>query len=232
MRPLLAFALGAVLGAPAGLAAAAQEAAAPPAPEASPAVPSLAGKWTLNKDQSEDARAKMRDSGGGRRPGGWGGGSGGGMGGGGGRGGGFGGRGGGFGGRGGGGGVGGGEREGGGPDGGRGGSMRGFFQPPETLTIIQTADDIAVDDGDRVLHLHPDGKKIRSEGGGSETMTKWRGSELVVETKSDRGTKITSAYMVVPEKRQLDVTSTMEGRSGEPITVRRVYDAAPAERAQ
>jgi hypothetical protein len=38
--------------------------------------------------------------------------------------------------------------------------------------------------------------------------------------------------MLVPEKHQLYVTSTMEGRSGEPITVRRVYDAAPAESGQ
>jgi len=30
----------------------------------------------------------------------------------------------------------------------------------------------------------------------------------------------------VPEKHQLYITSTMEGRSGQPITVRRVYDAA------
>jgi hypothetical protein len=48
----------------------------------------------------------------------------------------------------------------------------------------------------------------------------------VVETKTERGAKIDSAYMVVPEKRQLYVTSTLEGRSGQPITVRRVYDAA------
>jgi hypothetical protein len=188
-------------------------------------VPSLAGTWTLNKEQSEDARAKMRDSGA-ERPGGWTGpggrggmgGPGGGVGG---RSGGFGGRGGGFGGR------------GADPDRGRDSRpRRAFLQPPETLTITQTAEEIGVDDGDRVLHLHPDGRKIKSEGGGAETTTRWRGNELVVETKVDRGAKITSAYMLVPEKHQLYVTSTMEGRSGEPITVRRVYDAAPAESGQ
>jgi len=104
--------------------------------------------------------------------------------------------------------------------------MRSFFEPPETLTITQTADEVGIDDGQRVLHLHPDGKKIKSEGGGSETTTKWRGNELVVETKTERGAKIDSAYMVVPEKHQLYVTSTLEGRSGQPITVRRVYDSA------
>ena len=52
-----------------------------------------------------------------------------------------------------------------------------------------------------------------------------------METKAERGAKITSAYMLVPEKHQLHVTSTIEGRS-DPITVRRVYDAAPAETGQ
>jgi len=196
---------------------------APSAPAA--AVPSLAGTWTLNKKESEDARAKMRDSGA-ERPGGWTGpggrgGMGGPGGGAGGRGGGPGGRGGGFGGR------------GADPDGGRdSGSRRTFLEPPETLTITQTTEEVRVDDGDRVVHLHPDGRKIKSEGGGAETTARWRGNELVVETKAERGARITSAYMLVPEKHQLHVTSTLEGRSGEPITVRRVYDAAPAESGQ
>lgn len=229
MRGLVAFALGTALAAPVGLAAAAAQSSpdspASPSPSASP---TLAGKWTLNKDESEDARTKMRDAGGsgGDRPtGGYGGRGGGG----GGRGGGFGGRGGGMGGRGG---FGGGRGGGGDQtaDGsGRVSSMRSFFEPPETLTITQTAEEIGVDDGQRVLHLHPDGKKIKSEGGGSETTTKWRGNELVVESKTEHGTKLDSAYMAVPDKHQLYVTSTIEGRSGHPITVRRVYDAAPAE---
>ena len=215
---LLALALGTALAAPAGAAAAAASAT-----EAATTAPSLAGKWTLNKEQSEDPRAKMRDSGGGRRPGGRSPGAGGGMGGGG-RGGGFGGRGGGAGGPAGGfGGRGGGDRD---ADGGGRGPMHGFFEPPETLTITQTAEEIDVDDGQRVLHLHPDGKKTKTDGGGAETATKWRGNELLVESKSERGPKITSAYMTMPEKHQLYITSTMEGRSGDPITVRRVYDAA------
>jgi hypothetical protein len=180
--------------------------------------PSLAGTWTLNKEESEDARAKMREGdGAGRPPGGWRGGPGGG----GGMGSpGMGGRGGGF--------------EGRGADraGGRDEAARSFIEAAETLTITQTADEIGVDDGERVLHLHPDGKKIKSDGGGTETTTTWRDSELVVETKAEHGRKVTSAYMLVPEKRQLHVTSTMEGRSGAPITVRRVYDAAAVEAGQ
>jgi hypothetical protein len=222
VKILGALALGTVLAVPAAAVA------AQPANEAAPAA-SLAGKWTLNKEESEDARSKMAeargrrggDAEGGGRVGG-GGRSGGGFGG---RGGGFGGRGGGFGGR-------GRDHDGGNPDAPRGGTMRSFFEPPQILTITQTAEEIGVDDGQLVLHLHPDGRKIKSEGGGAETMTKWRGDELVVESKSERGAKITTAYMAVPEKHQLHITSTMEGRSGDPITVRRVYDAAPAESGQ
>jgi hypothetical protein len=110
--------------------------------------------------------------------------------------------------------------------------MRSFFEPPETLTITQTAEEIGVDDGQRVLHFHPDAKKIKSGGGGSETISKWRGNELVVETRSERGPRVTSAYMAVPEKHQLYITSAVAGRSGEPITVRRVYDATSAGRTQ
>jgi hypothetical protein len=234
VKGLAAFALGTALAAPAAPAGAQSAAAEPAAAATTPAAaPSLAGKWTLNKDLSEDARAKMSAANAGHRPeGGSGGSGGGGMGG---RGGGFGGGHGGYGGHGGGGGGyggrggygGGGQGSSGGDPSRHGSGMRAFFDPPESLTIAQTADDIALDDGQQVVHLHPDGKKVKSESGGPETTTRWRANELVVESKSDRG-KMTTAYMVVPEKHQLDITSTVEGR-GEPVTVRRVYDAAPPE---
>ena len=229
MKGLAALALGTALAVPASPAGA-QPTSSDAA--ASATSPSLAGKWTLNKELSEDARAKMGAANAGHEGGSGSGGSGGG-GGYGGRGGGFGGHGG-YGGHGGGGGYGGrggygGSGGGGGDPSRHGGSgMRAFFDPPENLTISQTADDIALDDGQRVVHLHPDGKKVKSENGGPETTTKWRENELVVESKSDRGAKMTTAYMLVPEKHQLHITSTVEGR-GEPVTVRRVYDAAPAE---
>ncbi len=239
MNRVVAIALGAALAAPVAPLAAGQAAPEAPAsqPEAS-AASSLAGKWTLNKDESEDARAKMSAARAAHQ--GSGGGGGGGMGGGGGHGGfgggghgGFGGGGHGGGGHGGGGGYGGGGYGGDGSSGGdasgRGASMRSFLDPPESLTISQTTEEVAVDDGQRVVHLHPDGKKIKSESGGPETTTKWRDKELVVESKSERGTKMTTAYMVMPDKHQLYITSTVEGRSGTPVTVRRVYDAAPPQ---
>ena len=188
---------------------------------ASPAPASLSGKWVLNKEQSEDARAKMREAGAGRRPGGYEGPHGG-MGGpGGGR------MGGGFGGHGGMGGPGG-ERPPGGdrpPEGG----MKAFFEPPETLTITQSADEIALDDGQAVHHLRPDGHKTKADGGDVEQQARWNGPELIVESKPAKGPRITSAYLLVPEKHQLHITSSFEGRSGDVVTVRRVYDEVPAE---
>jgi hypothetical protein len=196
VRLVLAAAFGAALACPRGLAAADK---AGPEPASASA---LAGKWTLNSDQSEDARAKMREARGGHRSGGAG------------YGGGHGGFGGGHGGR-----------WGGGAD---GGAMSGFFEPPETLTIDRNGAEIAVNDGDRIVILHPDGRKVKSGDGRAETTAQWRGEELIVESRTDRG-KVTTAYLAVPDKHQLDVTSRFEGRMGEPVTARRVYDAAVPE---
>jgi hypothetical protein len=114
------------------------------------------------------------------------------------------------------------------PDGERTGAMRSFFEPPQTLTIARSGEEIAVNDGERIVILRPDGRKAKSDDGQTETTAQWRGEELVVESKTERA-KITTVYMAVPDKHQLDVTSRFEGRRGEPITARRVYDAAVPE---
>ena len=103
--------------------------------------------------------------------------------------------------------------------------MHGFFEPPETLSIARNGDEIAVNDGERIVILHPDGRKTKTDDGKTEMIAQWRGAELVVESRTERA-KITTVYMAVPDKRQLDVTSRFEGSRGEPITARRVYDAA------
>jgi hypothetical protein len=173
--------------------------AARPVPEPSPAPPSLAGRWVLNAQQSEDARAKMRDARD-ERPAGR------------------------FGRRGGGGGRGPGGPAGG--FGGRGDALQGFLDPPEKLTITQSEAEIAIDDGTRVQRLHPDGRKTKLPDGTAEVTARWNGAELFVQSKPGRGREVTTAYMLVPDKHQLDVTSRVQGRSGDTLTVRRVYDAA------
>jgi hypothetical protein len=183
------------------------------APLAAPAPPSLAGKWVLNKEQSEDARTKVREAAGGGRPRGYEGAQGG-MGGpGGGR------MGGGFGGPG----ARGGERREGRQ------ALQRFLEPPQTVTVTQSADEIAFDDGQAVYRLHPDGRKTKTEDGEIERTARWQGAELVVETKSSRGPAITTAYLRVPDKKRLHVTTRFETRSGETVTVRRVYDEAAAQ---
>ena len=104
--------------------------------------------------------------------------------------------------------------------------MRAFFEPAEALTLTRDGGEIVVDDGQRVVRLHPDGRKAKADDGKTEMTAVWRGEELVVESKTERA-KITTVYMAVPDKHQLDVTSRFEGSRGDPITARRVYDAAP-----
>ena len=126
--------------------------------------PSLAGRWKLNPELSEDARAKMREareaargdgsggdngrgsgSGGGGRAWGRGGHGGGGMGGG----------------------------RGAGRSGARGGdpqdSMREVFEAPAEFTITPTASEVVILEKDgRLRTLHADGKKYKAEGGAAE----------------------------------------------------------------
>jgi hypothetical protein len=204
-----------------------------PPPAAAPgALPSFSGRWKLNVQDSEDARAKMRQSMEGRDPNS-------GSGGGGGRGGG----GGGYGGRGGGG--GGYGRGGGGGAGGRGGHRSGggdssasasnrdpqgpralLFSPPQQLTVTQTPAEIAILDQDGLMRaLHPDGKAYKSGGAGDdEVKTRWESDHLVVETKTKSGTKLTETYGLDAEKHRLTVVLNAEGGSRPALSVRRVYD--------
>jgi len=199
-----------------------------------PAHPRLVGRWKLNKELSEDARAKLaeaRQRGG--RPGGPGGGGMGGPGGGG-----MGGPGGGW----------GGGRPGG-MSGGRGGERGGMegrqgpdgpgrarFQalldPPEMLTITGNDAELTLDAGDEVLvRLHVDGRKYKQEGGRVETKTEWKGAELVVETKPLEGAgKVTTTYSLAPEAGRLQIVTRIESpRGGDPVSVKRLYDPAPLE---
>ena len=190
-------------------------AAAPATGAGEQAATSLSGKWKLNAEASDDARDKMHQAGGARRgPGG--------MGGGGRRPGGGGGRGG-FGG----GGMGG--RRGGGPGQGRDGgdpreAMRVAAEAAQELTITQTAAEVAVLETDgRLRAFHPDGKGYK-DSAGAEVKTRWRDARLVVETHPDRGPKIVETFSVDPKPRRLVVSLVFEGRSGAPVTIRRVYD--------
>jgi len=205
-----------------GLSARGQDKPAPEAP-----TPVLAGRWKLNPELSEDARAKMREARESAHGDGAGAGNGGGSGsGGGGRGWGRGGRGGG--------GMGGGR--GSGRSGATGadpqGAMREAFEAPAEFTITPTASEVVILEKDgRLRTLHADGKKYKAEGGAAEVETRWDGGQLVVDTKSDRGARITETFDAAPDRTRLTVTLKIEGSRGPGVTVKRVYDPAETSTA-
>lgn len=174
---------------------------------------SLIGRWQLNKGESEDARAKMAEarqhSGGSGGSGGTGGSHHGGYGGGG---------------------YGGPRGGGGGSQGGSGGSpgsMHELFEPAELLTITGSQSELTLDDGNGELtRLVVDGKAHPRESGGGETMARWKGNALEVESKSDRGFTLTTTYTPNPDTHKLEVLARVSGR-GDPVSVHRVYDTTP-----
>lgn len=183
---------------------------------------SIAGGWTRNADLSDAPMEREQpgedsgrgrgggDAGGGRRRGGGGGG-------------GFGG--GGFG-------RGGGMGRGGG---GRGSpedmarmrdAMRDLTNPPDHLIITQTESMVVLTGADgRTTRLSPDGKKIKDDNTKIERKTKWDGGTLVSEISGLGPGKMTQAFAVDPEGKQLRITVVMEGgKSGQPRTITQVYD--------
>jgi hypothetical protein len=230
--PSVVLAAGVVLGST-------QEPAAPtpapesPAPEtaAAPAVSSLGGRWLLNPELSDDARQKMREA----REGARGGGYGGGYGGGGGRSGGYGGGhgGGGMGGHGGGGrgrgGMGGGQSEGGSDP---RESFRSALEAASELVITPTATEVVMMENDgRMRVFHPDGKSRKSESGEGEVKAHWDANptRLVVETKTERGLRVTETYEAAADKTKMTLVLRLEGGPMPTFTLKRVYDPAESK---
>lgn len=179
----------------------------------SPGRQALVGRWTLNADLSEDPREKMQEAMQKLRQGG-GMGRGGGM------------RGGGMGG----GGMRGGGRGGGGM--GRGGGEGQRPPRPEMptvskeLTITHIAPAVAIVDPDGLVRtLQPDGEKYQVEHGDGEVKTRWKGDQLVVETKTERA-KIKETWSISSETGRLTVRLEFEPGGGRmpKVEVDRVYD--------
>jgi hypothetical protein len=188
----------------------------------------LAGFWKLNADQSDDAQKKLEEAR--QTRAGSAGGSGGGPGGGGGRGGigfpypgGGGGRNGPYG--------------GGGSGRGMGGDtsesterMQEVVRPEYSQTIeLQDAEvDSTNNHGDKLV-FYTDGRKIQKSKDNSvqEISARWNGSQLVTDEKSPHGKKMSRTIELSSDGRQFYETWHIEnGRSGSPIVIRYVYDAA------
>jgi hypothetical protein len=175
----------------------------------------LAGAWSWNAEESDDARKVVQQA---RGSSGHGGGHGprisGGLGGPGGYGGvGMGGR-------------GGGRRSSGGNDEQRE-EMQEVFRPPNTLTFTQKDSEIDVmDDQGRRRTYFTDGRKIEKskDANDQNAAAKWDDYRLVSEEKGPNGNKIEKSYEVAPGGQQLWETLHFSGRDKTPVTIRYVYD--------
>ncbi len=190
--------------------------------------PNFTGRYKLNPEKSDDARAKMHEAMANGRRGGSGGGGGHGGGGGTGRGRGGSGRGGGM----------GGGRSGGGSDRRPQGEQTGFMreemdevmEPGKILTIVQSGAELTItaDDG-RVRQIYTDGRTVKIAEG-IEKKSHWEGERVLTETKVEKGPKITDVYALDAVTKALLQTVRVELPNAEkPVVIHRVYDAAPPE---
>jgi hypothetical protein len=209
----LAFCRVAFAQAPAGPVVAPPQPASVPAARAPDPVPlppprqSILGAWKLNKDDSDDPRKRAEDSrgssggyGGRRSGGGWPGG--GGM---------------------------------GGRRGGYGGEsdeqrqkMLELFSPPKSMTFSMTGAEVdLLDDRDRKRALMTDGRKLKKskDDNYQEIAAKWDGNRLVTDEKDPRGNKMSRAFELSEDGRQLYETLHLKmGRSNTETSFRFVYD--------
>jgi hypothetical protein len=197
----------------------------------------LAGQWTFNPDQSDDASQKVhnaeqstrrqeRNGGGGGYPG----------------------RGGGYPG-------GGGEYPGGGgvgfpggrigfPGGGMGRGRRGpmgrsqqpasqdleqLAENPKALTIAQDGNQVTVsDDNGQTMTLAGDGKKHKEKDANGKKISiksHWDGNRLIAERKLSHLGKLTETYELSPDHKQLVVISQLDdSQLSSPLVIRRVFD--------
>lgn len=167
----------------------------------------ILGPWKLNTEQSEDPRQKMQQVQRNR------------------------------------GGYGGGPRVGVGGDPGRGGygrpggetsedreKMQELMHPANSLAISMTGAEVdVVDEQDRKRALITDGRKLQKskDPKHEEIAAKWEGKSLVTDEKDPRGDKMSRRFELSEDGRQLFETIHMTvGRSGSPLVIRYVYDAA------
>jgi len=179
--------------------------------------PDFSGRWKLNREKSDDPRAKRQEAMGSRPPGGMGGpGMGGPMGGG----------------------SRGGPGMGGGPPGGGPGPGGGSRPDPEALKQREAAlaeleiehrePELTIADANAQRRfLYTDGRESRRDGDNGQSLevrTRWKDARVVVESQGGRG-KVTETYRLAAEGRELIVETRMEGQGpGGAFSFKRVYD--------
>ena len=209
---LLAFAQGVLAQAPAGPVSAPPPAAVPAAKpqEQAPLPPprqTILGAWKLNRDESDDMRNRSQDSrdsdgGYGRRRGG-------------------------------------GGWPGGGGSGRRGGyggesdeqrqQMHELLSPPAAITFSAIGAEVdLMDDHDRKRAFMTDGRKLKKskDYNYQEIAAKWDGNRLVTDEKSPRGGKMSRAFELSADGRQLyeNLHAESSGRNNRSLDAHFVYD--------
>lgn len=114
-------------------------------------------------------------------------------------------------------------------EGDRSATIRDLIEATKEMTITHREKEIAVmDGGGRLRILHPDGRTHEASVG-TEVKTHWEKKRLVVETRRERGARITETFGVGAEPGRLIVDIRIETRAGGTVTVKRVYDAVKVQ---
>jgi len=140
---------------------------------------------------------------------------------------------------------------GGGPYGGRRGSgqngendqdrerMQALIAPANAITLAQREpkdpEVDLVEDQSRTTAFFTDGRKLEKskDTTNAQVAAHWDGNRLVTDEKNPRGGKMSRAYELSYDGKQLyeTVNFTM-GRSNSPVTIRYVYDQKPASQTR
>jgi len=196
---------------------------APPPPKKPEVKPrqSILGAWKFNKDESDDGRAKLKQSreadnsnrgnggygGGPRMGGGWPGMGGGGY---------------------------------GGPRNAQGGgdisdSMGDIVNPPREMTLSQKFDKdpevLLSDDREHRTAFYTDGRKLEKEKDPSnqQVAARWDDKKLVTDEKGAHGGKVSRTYELSSDGKQLiETVHLTDSKGNHPVNVQYVYDAAEA----
>jgi hypothetical protein len=208
---------GPLTPAPADVTAASAPPPAPKQPEVQPRK-SIMGAWKFNKDESDDGRAKLKQSkeadnsnrgnggngGGPRMGGGWPGMGGGGY---------------------------GGQRpmQGGGDI---SDSMGDIVNPPREIKLSQNFDKdpqvLMNDDREHRTTFYTDGRKLEKpkDSSNQQVAAHWDDKNLVTDEKAEHGGKLSRTFELSPDGKQLiETVHLTDSKGNHPVTVRYVYDA-------
>lgn len=115
--------------------------------------------------------------------------------------------------------------------------LRDLVQASDQLAIVQKGPEIDVTDADsRVRSLFTDGRKIeKAEKDSTQTQGKahWDHGTLITEEKGPGGEKISHAYEITGDGKQMADTLTLESKHlNTPIIVRSVYDKTDSDKGE